>query len=97
MITINGCSDDIIEIGGDIDDELYAVNADSDGDILAFSDGTVLRITYDGVWRISPIVDTHAVVSVVQCPEDDERNYSDVATLRSPISWVVLGSGIVRP
>lgn len=55
-ITVNGASDDLIEIGGAIREE-FTLQDDEGGDLLAFSNGVVLRIRYtdDGVWRIEPL------------------------------------------
>jgi hypothetical protein len=93
-VTIYGASDDLIELEGDIREEFNALDLD-DGALLAFSDGTVLRIGYsdNGVWRISPVVSV-GHVSIDQAPEDDEDNYSDRAILTGPIKWVVFGSAI---
>ena len=64
-VVIEGSSDDLIEIDGDIREEFYA-NDDEDGSLLAFSDVTVLRIIYpdSGVWRISPVVSGHGTLVV---------------------------------
>ncbi|MGH7486840.1 MAG: hypothetical protein ACREMY_14750 [bacterium] len=95
-ITVYGASDDLIEVDGDISEEFYAIDSD-EGDLLAFSDGTVLKIAYStsGVWRITPVV-TIGHVSITQAPEDDEDNYSDRATLTGPVKWVVHGKKIGR-
>lgn len=88
-ITIYGASDDLIEIDGDISEEFtYA-----DNNLLAFSDGTILRIEYgySGVWRISPVVRGAASLAIEQAPEGDDDNYSDRATLDGAV-WVVYGS-----
>lgn len=94
IITLYGHSDDCIELDGDIHEEWEA--DDSDGDLISFSDGTVLRITYtdDGVWRIVPVAVGTAVVEIVHAPEDDEKDYSDKATIRGDIKWATQGSQI---
>lgn len=92
-ITVYGASDDLIEIDGDLSEEFSAIDQAPDGDLLAFSTGTVLRIRYGsgGVWRITHV--TGPTVPIVQAPEDDEDNYSDRATVEGA-TWVVFGSGI---
>jgi hypothetical protein len=90
MIKVSGASDDLIEIDGDISEEFNPRERD---ELLAFSNGVLLRINYSksGVWRIQPITKTECV-EIVPAPEDDENNYSDVATISEPVQWVVLGT-----
>ncbi len=94
-ITITGASDDLIEIDGDLFEEFPYRNEDN-GDLLAFSDGTVLRIAYThgGVWRITPVVLGSGFGGVTLAPEGDDRNYSHRATVDA--AWVVHGTGIAR-
>jgi hypothetical protein len=92
-LTIYGASDDLIEVEGAFNDEFPY--RDDEGNLLAFNDGTVLRIHYTnaGVWRISTIVTGSAVLRLDQAPEDDDDNYSDRLTLTGDIRWVVHGTG----
>lgn len=92
-ITVFGYSDDLIEVDGDIRDEFPIKDDTPDGgDLLAFSDGTLLRITYtkDGIWRITPLVRGSAELGIEQAP--DNGGYSDRATLSGAV-WVVHGIG----
>jgi hypothetical protein len=93
-ILIYGASDDLIEVDGDLSDEFtYMSRTDGhNGDLLAFSDGTILRIQFTdtGVWRITPVVGGAGYLNIVQAPEGDEDNYSDRATLDGAV-WVVHG------
>lgn len=96
MITVYGGGDDLIEVDGDIVEEFSHYEAEDrevPGSLLAFSDGTVLRIalTPPGVWRITPVAVGRAALSIAQAPEDDDDNYSDRATLDGEIAWVVHG------
>lgn len=52
MLTITGCSDDLIEVEGDIEEEFGAPYNNPNG-YIAVSDGTLLRVVYDkdGIWR----------------------------------------------
>lgn len=90
-VTVYGASDDLIEVEGDVYEEFSWL--DSDPTYLGFSNGLVLRIEYSdsGVWRISPVVGAD-LVHIVQCPEGDEDNYSDRATVEGDVAWVVCGS-----
>src|SRR5712691_13232507 len=91
-VTIYGASDDLIEIEGDINEE-FTLEDEDEGDLLAVSDGTILRINYmnDGVWRIALVQRGTSEVAVEQAPEGDEDNYSDRATITGEIAWVVQG------
>jgi hypothetical protein len=95
-VTLHGASDDLIELDGAIVEEFnhwHGGNPDDQGALVAFSDGTVLRIIHGpgGIWRISPVAAGAAELSIVQAPEDDDRNCSDVATLTGDIRWAVHG------
>lgn len=94
-ISITGASDDLIEIEGDIREEFYLKDED-DGDLLAFSDGTVLRIAYtkDGIWRISPVMKGNAAYKNDQAVSADDDIYSDIVTLDGDFAWVVHGVGV---
>jgi hypothetical protein len=92
-LTLTGASDDLIEVDGDFDAEFTAPARGPA--LMAFSDGTVLRVEFThGVWRIRPVKTGRGAVIIEQAPEDDEDNYSDKAKLAGPIEWVVLGSEI---
>jgi hypothetical protein len=93
VITIYGAGDDLIEVDGDISEEFYVPDLAANGDLLAFSDGTVLRlhITNEGIWRITPVVRGAGYLSIVQAPEDDDDNITDRATLDGAV-WVVHGT-----
>lgn len=90
MLKIYGVSDDLIEFEGDIREESYA---SEDGNVVTLSNGVALRIRYNeqGVWRITPI---SGAVDVEQAPENDDLNYSDVATVHDTITWVAVGVDI---
>jgi hypothetical protein len=89
-ITIYGASDDLIAVEGDIREEF---NYDSSsGDVLAFSNGVLLRVSYtdDGVWRIAPMATNGQEVQIVQAVSADSDSYSDRATITGDIKWVGL-------
>lgn len=95
-ITITGASDDLIEIDGDIREEFpYTEHSTTPGggDLLAFSDGTVLRIKFDinGVWRITPVARGTGNLRIEQAAEDDADDRTDAATVDA--AWVVHGIG----
>lgn len=93
MVKVYGASDDLIEVEGDIREEFSAYLDDNESKVLAFSDGTLLRMVYDhdGIWRVttvelgaSPISHTHGSVK-------DDTN--DVVTINGDIQWVVCADG----
>jgi hypothetical protein len=95
-VTVYGASDDLIEVAGDISEEFPWQKrgyGQPPGDLLAFSDGTILRIEFTdaGVWRITPVVSGTAMLFIELAPEGDDSNYTDKATLTGDISWVVQG------
>lgn len=97
-ITIYGCSDDLVEIEGSIDAEFTAFEGLN---LLAFSDGTLVEVTYtnSGIWRVntihkSPTVGVVKVEAAADAYESD--NYSDRMTLTGEISWVVHATTIAR-
>lgn len=98
-MTLSGASDDMVVVEGAVNEEWDYTGDDEDapGDVVAFSDGTVLRIawTEDGMWRITPHARGTAVLSVVQAVDDGE-SYSDRATLTGEVRWVVHGRHFTR-
>lgn len=96
-VTVYGASDDLIELDGGIYEE-FGYRDDAEGDLVAFSDGTVLRVRHGagGIWRITPVARGSAELSIVQAPEDDDSNYSDRATLDGDVRWAVHGNGYAK-
>ena len=95
-LTVYGYSDDLIEVDGDISTEFTCPSDNGiDQGYLAFSDGTMLRISYDdpGVWRIG-VITRGSGTDIVLTPttEHDPNVYSDVCVLHGDFAWVVLGT-----
>jgi hypothetical protein len=94
--SIYGASDDLIEIDGAISEEF---NPGDEPSYLGFSNGVVLKVTYDdeGIWRIQPRANAHLVTIDFALGADADRRddgssgYSDRATIGGDISWVVFG------
>lgn len=90
-VTIYGASDDLIEIEGDIREEIYA--NDETGNFLAFSDGTILSVNYgkEGIWRVNRLQAGSAAMDKIEATDPD-GDYTDRVTLRGDIKWVCGGS-----
>lgn len=102
MIRIYGASDDLIEIEGDIGEEFPYYG---DPVLLAFSEGTILRVVFDrdGIWRITPVFRGRARLTHIICNPDpfDDSDYSDVVHLfdeeqDEPVQWVALATDYAR-
>lgn len=88
-ITVSGASDDLIEIDGDIVEE-FGHFSDNPA-LLAFSDGTVLRVVHDedGIWRLTPVSTGSATLT--HTFGKDDREHTDKVTLDGDVRWVVYG------
>lgn len=87
-ITIYGSGDDLIEICGDVAEEIYDIKML--GATIELSDGTVLatRFTREGVWRIRVDRVGSASCTIEPAVGPDDDNYSDRATLTGDLRWV---------
>lgn len=88
-VIVYGHSDDIISVSGDIEDE-FSVR-DDETKFLAFSEGTLLRVRYDGEWHISRHSAGSAAYARIESQGADDKDYSDVVTLEGDIRWIVAG------
>lgn len=102
MVKVYGSSDDLICIGGDWEDELTFRGGDDDEHaVLALSDGTLLRVYYDGCWRFSQLVAGRIPFSKVEAEGEDKEGsrpsgepwYSDVLTFGGDIKWIAHAEG----
>lgn len=92
---IYGCSDDLIEIRGDIDDEIGAYMAQGKG--LLLSDGTVLECSYPkaprlGVWGFNVLHAGSLLDRIEECNDEDAEVYSDVVYFKDGLTdfWEIL-------
>lgn len=95
MLKVTGGSDDIISISGDIREEFNRYDSE-DGDYLAFSDGTVLKATYDddGLWRFSLVYKGNLYQSKEEGSISNDTN--DVVTFADGIKWCLCGKKIAK-
>lgn len=96
---VYGASDDLIEIEGNVSDEIGCYNNTTKR--IQGSDGTVAKIEYDGNWHISiketgllfekivlgnPAEEPHTDIDAIECSP-----YSDVLVFKEGIEWVKIG------
>lgn len=97
-VTVYGASDDLIELEGDLNEEFNVYSRDDDDErILAFSDGTLLSVTYDktGCWRVNRMAKGSAEFNKVEADGPDTDNYTDKVTLTGDIRWCLMGKEVV--
>jgi hypothetical protein len=99
VIRIHGCSDDLIEIDGDIREEFSY----QDGTVVyvACSNGSLVKIFYgpDGEWRLSMVrVEPETIYIKHEPPHGivGVANYSDLIIIDDSIDWAVCGRGAIR-
>ena len=104
---IYGASDDLIEIDGQITDEIYAYSASDEPVKFKTSLGTEGTISYDGEWKIIIKEEGDDFVRVVESVGDDnphtedETNdipsYSDVLILSGDLDWIKIDGKKYKP
>ncbi len=96
--TIYGASDDLIEVEGACSEEFSVYNKcenETPAAYLACSDGTLLKVKYDGQWRFHLMKQGSAAYSKEEATDeagsrpDGKPAYSDVVTLDGDVRWVV--------
>jgi hypothetical protein len=93
-ITIQGYSDDIVSVEGDLNEEFSALRYDDTEGFLGLSDGTSIKYRYDGIWRFTILNHgVNSIVNLIQCSEDNEDVYSDLVVIesKSNIKWIIHG------
>jgi len=85
---VYGCSDDLVEIEGDIEDEVsqYGTDEAEHGVLLKFSDRTLLEVKYGkndwGVWEVKVLQLGNKFIKIIPCDDEDAHVYSDVAVFK---------------
>ena len=99
-VKIYGCSDDLIEVEGDIREEFSKFETSLERPVLlGFSDGTVLKVYYgeDGIWHINKEISGTCTVTHEPARDPNGRDYSDEVTLEGQdIDWVVFGTAMAQ-
>ncbi len=101
QLKIYGRSDDLIEIEGDIYDEI-GWHPDEKC-YITISDGTVISIEYadEGIWRIVMLCEGSGDPEIIYAPPDDDDNYSDALILPlghyTWVKWIIHSGEVIKP
>lgn len=100
---IYGASDDLIEIEGAISDEVGTL---AKWKKITASDGTIAKISYDGIWNIHVDEAGRLYENIIRAVGDEEKHthedavgcssYSDVLVFSEGIEWVKIGGKTFR-
>lgn len=90
---VYGCSDDLIEIEGDLNGEFENYSSNT---LLTFSDDTVLLVKYStkisGVWEIVVIKKGSLFDRFEECLDPDAKPYSDQVFFKNGLEWFVFSN-----
>lgn len=92
---VYGCSDDLIEIEGDVTGEANYITPDDEdeeqGCLVIVSDGTMLDVRYgkngEGIWEVRLVKRGELFQTIDQCDDPDAKPYSDVAHFLDGVKW----------
>jgi hypothetical protein len=99
---IYGASDDLIEIEGAFSEELGGYDFDG---YLACSDGTLLRVKYEGEWRFTRVRAGTIESKIIPSVGDDNSHegeysrltsYSDIVVFDGKLTWVLQGKSLAK-
>ena len=96
-VYIWGCSDDLVEITGDVEEEFYG-----SGGYIVFDNGTMLKVSYDGDWTI--VEDIQGKNTCIRyrkgSPEaieiTDGRDYSDVVKVEGGFNLIAMSEKVIN-
>jgi hypothetical protein len=91
---VTGASDDLVEISGDLCEELDALDC-NDG-TMAFSDGTLLGVEYDkdGIWRFKVIFKGSCFDHKVEGCVNDDDGTNDVVHFKAGLLWATFAEDV---
>lgn len=91
---VYGCSDDLIEVDGDVRGEIskYGTDDDEKGVLLICSDGTLLEVKYGkadmGIWEVKLVKQGTLFEKIEPCMDEDNEPYSDMAYFKTGLKWI---------
>ncbi len=88
---VTGVSDDLIELDGDLYDELNWYSDSGEKATLGFSDGTMLSVQYDddGIWRFSLKVKGFLYDKKIEGNIEEDKN--DEIYFKKGLKWCLFG------
>jgi len=95
---VYGASDDLIEFDGDVTGEVghYGTDENERGDLIIFSDGTLLEIKYGkadmGIWGIIGIKAGDLFDRIDPCNDEDAHPPSDIAHFKDGLKWAYVAT-----
>jgi hypothetical protein len=95
---VYGASDDLIEFDGDVTGEVghYGTDENERGDLIIFSDGTLLEIKYGkadmGIWGITGIKAGDLFDRIDPCNDEDANPSSDIAHFKDGLKWAYVAT-----
>ncbi len=94
MIKIYGASDDLLEIEGDFSNEFDVEPLATT--FVGISDGTLLRVSYDGMWHINVARKSAGTSINMHRATNEDDDYSDIAEIDidGGADWLVVGRSV---
>lgn len=95
MISIFGYSDDLVEVEGDIYEEFPSTYKHDD--YIATSNGLLMKVSYDGVWRMHVIRNPNDT-PFEHHPAGSEKatqynDYTELVEIHEDCEWLLFGNG----
>lgn len=91
---VYGCSDDLVEVEGDVCGEVGCYGTDDDdkrGVLLILSDGTLLEVKYGkgkrAIWGVQLLTAGTLFDRIDPCMDEDAKPYSDIAYFKDGLKW----------
>ena len=88
MNKVYGTSDDLIEIEGELNEEINVINK---AVLLIFNDGTILIVKYGklelAIWEITILKKGELFDHIEKCDNQNADIYSDIVYFKKGIKW----------
>lgn len=90
---VYGCSDDLIELEGDVRGEVgqYGTDEAEKGVLVLLSDGTILEVKYgkggQAIWGVTLMQKGELFDRIDPCMAEDGTPYSDIAYFKDGLKW----------